>query len=407
MRSPLSVLSPEARLLVGALPAGLDLDPGDDTLVRPGESPRLDWEALYRLIGRERAAAALHPIPERLGIDPPPVWEQRLRALGATSGFRQRRLLRRLEEIVGLLTDSGLSVCLLKGAALALTRYREPLQRSMADLDLLVEPGRAFEAREVLTDAGWEWNRDMYPGELYDARPHLPPLEDPDGRGQFVELHHALFIEGHPFRFGGEHLRADARTVEVGGAEALAPAPATHLVYTCIHFAWSHILSKAGWRAFRDVAVLSRASEFDWDDFLARAVQADAARPCYWTLRLAGRVGGVEVPDRVLSGMRPSGLPETALRVLERHYTVSLFSTSPGDPGCPSVALSRALWRVGAQPGGPRGPGVLPWAKDEGFLRLDRDGDEPPGPLRRLLRHVGDAGSWMKYLGRVVAAADD
>lgn len=403
----MSVLGPETRLLLGAVPVGLDLAPGEDRPARPPESRDLDWEVLYRLLLRERAAAALHPITERLRIDLPPEWDDRFRALGAVSGFRQRRLLVRLEEIVGQLYERGISVCLLKGAALALTEYREPLQRSMADLDLLVEPGRLSEAWQVLREAGWEWDRDSYPGDLYDARPHLPPLEDPDRRGQFVELHHALFIEGHPFRVGGEHLRADARTVEVGGAEALSPAPATHLVYTCIHFAWSHILSKAGWRTFRDVTVLSRARDFDWDDFVARAVQARAARPCYWTLRLVGRVGGVEIPGRVLAEIRPSGLPETALRVLERHYAVNLFSTAPGDTGCPSVALSRGLWRVGAQPGGPRGPGVLPWAKDEGFRRLDREGDEPPGPVGRLLRHVGDAGSWMKYLGSVIAGAAD
>lgn len=409
MSTPLSVLGPEARTLLAAVPAGMGLEGPDirtSSGLRPPAPESLDWAALYRLIVRERAAAALHPIPERLPVDPPAEWDERLRALGAVAGFRQRRLLDSLEDVVEVLADRGIRICLLKGAALALTRYPDPLQRPMGDLDLLVEGGRAGDAWKILREEGWVWDRDRYPLDLYDPRQHRPPLEAPGRDGRFVEIHEGLLIDGHPFGLGPADLMADAGSVAVGTAKAGVPASVGHLVYTCIHFAWSDTLSSGGWRTFRDVAALAADPVFDWEDVLRRARRWGAERPCYWTLRLASRLGGVRVPDPVLSSLRPSALPSSALGALERHYALGLFAGREDAAGCPSVTLNRILWRVGVQPSGPGVRAAVPWEHDEGFRRLQAArGEEPaspPGPLRRLARHLAGAGAWARYLGSVV-----
>lgn len=413
MSTPLSVLSPEARVLLGAVPVGLGLDGGassgsggpepETARVPPAED--LDWERLYRLLIRERAAAALHPVPERLPVDPPPEWDERLRALGAVSGFRQRRLLDSLEAVVELLADRGITVCLLKGAALALTRYPDPLQRPMGDLDLLVERSRAEEAWEALREAGWTWDRERYPRELYDTRQHRPPLESPGPEGQFVEIHEDLFVDGNPFGLGPHELRRDSEPVQVGSAGAEAPGPTAHLAYTCLHFGWADTLGKNGWRTFRDAAVLGADPGFGGDAFVRLAGRSRAGRPCYWTLRLARRLGGVRVPDEVLSALRPDMLPSPAARALERHFALKLFA-GEDEEGCPSVTLGRALWRAAVQPPRPGGSGGLPWQHDEGFRRLQAErGEEPespPGSLRRLARHVSEAGRWARYLGSLI-----
>lgn len=408
MSSSRRVLSPEARLLLDLVPAGLDPerlgDAGSPSGREVASGP--DWEELHRLLVRERATAALHPIPDRLPVDVPPAWEERLLAAGAVGGFRQKRLLERLGEAVELLGDHGIPVCLLKGAALALTRYPDVLQRPMADLDLLVEAGRRTEAWEVLRDEGWAWDRERYPVDLYELRPHAPPLASPDEPGCFLEVHDGLFVEGHPFRFGPRDLLTGAEAVEVGGVEVRVPRPAPHLAYICIHFAWNHALGRGGWRAFRDVSVLSAAPGFAWSDFAATAEEAGARRPCYWTLRMARNLGRVEVPGEVLERLRPAGLPSPLLEALERHYALVLF---PVAGGCPSVALERSLWRAGARPGGWSGDGALPWAHDEGFGHLprnDADGEPPPrGGMQRMARHLRNTGAWRRYLGSLLTGA--
>lgn len=401
MSAPLAVLGPEARILLETVPDGLGIErPVGPSSASPSGREAVDWEALYRLLERERAAAALHPVVERLGLDPPADWRDRFQALGAVSGFRLKRLLAALEDAAGLLAGRGISVCLLKGAALALTAYPDPLQRPMADLDLLVEPGAEHEAWGALTDAGWTWDRDRYPARLYEPRQHLPPLQSPDGRGRFVELHHDLFIDGHPFRLGPDDLRSGADPIEVGGVDLLVPAPDRHLVYTCVHFAWGHAVSKGGWRTFRDVAVLSRVPGFRWPEFRRLAGEYRADRSCYWTLRLARSLGGVGVPEEVLSALEPGGMPSPVIRALERHFALTLFAVDR----CPSVSLGRMLWRLAVRPSGPGPRGALPWEYDEGFVERESGpgAEVRPGAVRRVGGQMADPSAWRRYLGSVL-----
>lgn len=409
MSTALDVLPPEVRVLLATVrrlerSGRSSGDPsGQVDVGRPGDI--LDWSRLYALLVRERAAAALHPIPERLGLEIPSPWDDRFRALGAVSGFRQQSLLEELEGVVERLADEGIRVCLLKGAALALTAYPHPLDRPMGDLDLLVPNGRALEAWEILREAGWIWHRDSYPMELYEARPHLPPLEDPDQQGRIVEVHDDLFIRGHPFRFGPGELTASTRSVECGSTAISVPDPTSHLVYTCLHFAWSHCLASGGWRTFRDVHVLTSAPEFNWSEFERLARKVRAGRPCYWTVRLARSIGGVSVPEEVLTAMQPEPLPEVVIRALERHFSLALF---PATGGCPSVAVTRAVWRAVMVPAGRSSESTRPWEHDRGFVELQRErsGSAGESVLQRLVRHARDIRHWLRYLGSVVAGRE-
>ncbi len=60
-----------------------------------------------------------------------------------------------LEQLSALLVKEGLSVLLVKGAALAATHYPIPWARPMGDIDVIVERADLVRAREALTRAGW------------------------------------------------------------------------------------------------------------------------------------------------------------------------------------------------------------------------------------------------------------
>lgn len=398
MPSTERALSPEARLLL----ATADPD-GVDEAIADGLRRSLEWGRLYGLALRERAAgplwSRLAPFEDRL----PERFARTLEQAAAVEGLRQQQLLRRLAESLHALRTSGVKPILLKGSALLQTRYTDPGQRPMTDIDLLVPEGEAERAREALLDAGWRWNRERFPEEMYDRHYHMPPLQDAGGSGIGLEIHTGLLLPGHPFPFGPTDLADGSRPVDVRAEPALVPGPGIHLLYVCLHFAWSHCLGGGGWRTFRDTAVLTRTREFDWDSFRRSAEEAGATAGAYWTLRLGRDLAGLDVPASVLDALRPP-LPDGLLAWLGRHYALGLF---PGEDSCPSVRLRQGLWLLGngSGRGGVRSlvehGGTRPWDFSDDFRRLVEEGGTEHNDKSLFTRHVRDVGRWRSYLRSV------
>lgn len=389
--SPLNVLSHEARLLLGTV-----LDARATPGASEGNSRTPAWPALKALMVRERATSVAWPrLPRAVREAAPDEIAHHFRRVAAVEQFRQIQLLRRLEDVLELYPAWEAPPVLLKGAALAHTCYAVPEERPMLDLDLLVGERAARAWRRRLLDDGWAWDEDRYPEEAYERHFHLPPLEDARGTGALIELHTGLFIPGHPFTLDPPRLRALSRESEMAGRPVLVPRPEAHLLYICLHFAWSHALSTGGWRTFRDVAALTGSADFAWSGFVEMARRSRGGAYCYWTLRLAARLGGVPVAGRVLDELRPA-LPDAVLSALERHFALRLFSVGSG---CPSVRLGRALWRLGMR--ADDGPGgVRPWDHREDFAAAQEGAD---GALRRAIEQIRDAPRWTGYLARVLA----
>src|SRR5205807_452529 len=76
-----------------------------------------------------------------------------------------------------------------------------------------------------------------------------------------------------------------------------------------------------GWRAFRDVAILTSGAHFPWEPFVTLARDSHATTACYWALRLARSLAGVSVPPGVLRALRPHR-PELLTQRLEYHYAL-------------------------------------------------------------------------------------
>lgn len=366
---------------------------------RPGpvvDASRVDWSHLYRLTVRERAAGVLW---RRLGgwleDAAPELWAERFRHLASVSEFRQRRLQRRLVETVAALDTAGVPVLLLKGAALSRTVYADPADRPMYDLDLLVPAGRMAEARRRAEAVGWTRRRDRYPPGRYDGHPHAPPLVDADDPELALELHTDLFIDGHPLDFSARELASAADRIPVGEAGARAPGPVEHLVYVCLHFAWSHAMARGPWRTFRDVGALTAADGFDGDAFVAAARAARAASCCHWTLRLAASLGDVRVPEGMTDALHPPRAG-ALLRRLERHFALDLFAG-----GCPSRQIRRAAWSVAVSPRSQGHGRSRPWDRDDAFrtrIPAADGGDDETGSAGR----AGAVARGLRYLWAVL-----
>lgn len=354
-------LPPEARLhLLAAL--GPDGDAGFRAVV---ECESVDWDGVLSLAQRDRAYAALWKRASTCEARIPSDARERMRRLAAVAAFRQGRLERLLADALDALAAERIPVLLLKGAALAAGIYGSFAERPMADLDLMVPPGRAAAAQRCLLACGWvpvSAAADARMDALYAAHHHLEPLVDAQGSGVVLEVHVQPLPPGHPFAFDAKAMWLDARPVRVAGHDALAPSTTHQLLHLCLHFAWAHALRSGAWRALRDVRTLAARATPDWPALVSAARDARAASCAWWTLRLAQSLMDAPVPAETMRALRPRG-PESPLRRLEGHFAATLF----GGANCPSPWLERRLWEAAIRPRAHGHGAARPWQRNDAF----------------------------------------
>lgn len=306
--------------------------------------------------------------------------------LAMVEEFELLRMDERLAETIGAFAAAGIPAVLLKGAALARSVYQSIVDRPMLDLDVLVPAGETDAARAAAQTAGWVWKHDRRYAPFFSTHHHLPPLRDGRGTRALLELHTGLFPAGNPFVLEADAVAQRGVAVRGGARGILVPSAEDHLVYLCAHWVWSHMMNGGAWRALRDVAALTERAGVDWELCAARARQARATTCVYWTLRLAQRMAGVEVPAAALSAMAPP-TPAVVLGRLERYF---VWRVAEGRE-CPSVRLGELLWSAAMRPRWSGHGDARPWKNPEASVWVT-DGVAPPrSARRRLAESVGFA----------------
>ena len=219
-------------------------------------------------------------------------------------------------------------------------------------------------------------------------RHHLPPLVDRNVPSLEIslELHSDLFSPTrNPFRLPIEEIWNGARAVEAFGGQVLVPDAHHALLHCCLHFSWSHTLRKGTWRTVRDIASLCGSGALDRERFVVLARTCGGSTSCYWSLRLARALGGVAVPESVLSALRPAG-PDFLLNSLEDHFRQEALAA---ERRCPSGRLRKLLWTAAIRPRSSGHGGRRPWSGrgrgEDGDVDVDtdiEDVEEPQTPLR-------------------------
>ncbi|MFN8580732.1 MAG: nucleotidyltransferase family protein [Gemmatimonadaceae bacterium] len=180
-----SLLSPEARLLL--LTAG---GSGNDAAIAAAVRQPLDWSKLSWLAEWERATGVvwrrLHAVsPREIPPDVALGWER----LTMVADFHALYLQERFLTTVRALTDEGIEVILLKGAALAHSAYASFTDRPMGDVDLLARSGPRRRCVAYRNIVRLELGSDDVSGGLVPGPPSA--LTDPRRVGAKLELHRA------------------------------------------------------------------------------------------------------------------------------------------------------------------------------------------------------------------------
>lgn len=346
---------------------------------------RTDWPKLLQIAWEEGAVAPLQSYCRTLptGLVPIDV-ERRLACLVLERELRMRMLERRAAESVAVLNAAGIEVALLKGAAMAVTLYGSFDARPMNDVDILVHPARAEEAKRLMLLAGWSPDPELPNDSVYESQHHhLAPLVDARGSRSRLEIHRMLLPKGHPFNLTVDELWRGMRTARLAGHPVRVLDASHHAVHVAVHFAWSHTMRAGAWHAFRDLGTLVRAGRIDWDKLVPDAEHARATTCCYWTLKLARTMSGLPVPDAVIERLAPS-MSGIVLRRLERHFVHILLRH---DETHRSHRLDRALWTMALQPEAGGHGTARPWLVSA-ELTAARVGQTRPPAGDRLQRHI-------------------
>ena len=386
LRMTEELLADETRVVL--LSAG---GPTNDATIRDLVTERLRVPVVNFLAQWERATLVLWRRMTELGVAEQYGGAGELGNAAAVWEFRQLQLEGKLLRLADVMISANIPMMLLKGGGLAYSVYEDFTERPMNDIDVLVPRERAEEAWKLVQDHGWRWDPQSYALESYKYHHHLPPLADRSGSGLMVEIHTDPCPTGHPFGFTAESLWDRPLEIEVKGRPLLVPSREDQLLHCCIHFVWMHFLNEKGWLAFRDVWAFVRSKSVNWDEFLKIATDAHAETCAYWTLRLARALVHVEVPERVLSGLKPP-LPNAVLAALERQYALNMF---PTDTQCPSAALREAFWRLGVRRG----------KRLERFFPTAIAREKPLTPLGdRVATHAREWRRWPNYLRALIFA---
>jgi hypothetical protein len=353
---------------VSGVPRREEAEPLGSILARP-----LDWQLVLLLAEREKAVGRLHRVLSRDHSDrlPPQVMDH-LGRLAQVESFRAMVLEQRLESLLDALEEADIPVLLLKGAAMARTIYPSFADRPMGDLDLLVLPSHAQQARSVAESKGWSV-ADGVPEESFpdEVHQHLPPMSDGTALNLGLDLHTRLSGTWEPRGFGPPDLWSRARTAS-GRRLAMVPDPVDLLIHVCTHYAWSHMLAFGSWKAFRDVAVLLESEAWDRTQALDRIRQARVENMVWWTLEMSRAFAGVPSPEWRDTLPSPA-IPPWVQRPLLNHFAARAVDLEAAIP----VRVTRWAWEVALRPERAGARGTRPWSNDSAFFALPpRPGDE-------------------------------
>jgi len=237
----------------------------------PEPDARAAWRALAPDLDglREDPAArrlwpALAAAVSRHGIDAAAAapW---LAAARRAAAERNRTLFAAGGRLLGALREAGIDTLVLKGGALALTRYEAPDLRPMADLDVLVPTARARAALDALGAAGWAPRVPV--SDAFIRMQHAANLRTRGGEAK-CDLHwHAYWECCHPG--ADDPLWAASRPLDFEGVATRVLGPADQLLHVCVNGSRRARRPTITWVA--DAVLVLRAGDVDWPRLVAEA----------------------------------------------------------------------------------------------------------------------------------------
>jgi hypothetical protein len=308
----------------------------DADLIRELASKELDWEWIASRADLYSLAPLVYSSLKELGIDKELTSSvaEKLRSTSRRSHAVGIYRALKLQEILAAFSREGISVVLLKGAALAITVYRSVGLRPMFDVDLLVRSNQLERAAGILRNLGYVSDESYATADWYKRHHHhLVPFVASD-RSISIELHHHILSPRAEVEVPPDTFWQHAHPVSLGSESALVPAPEHLLISVCLHTALSQCFERT-LRDIVDVAEILRRFEtaFNWDLVLRDSPRSGAARALYYSLWFAQSTTGAPIPRQILQHLKAkselTSLEDTCLRFLIPRAVFPDFTVIP------------------------------------------------------------------------------
>ena len=289
----------------------------------------LDWDLLVRQCRHANLLGRLHQRLEAAGVAMPERARNHLLSGTIMAEQQHHSILREVGHLRDALSDIGLPLILLKGAAYVAAGLPAAAGRLFADVDILVPHARLGEAESALMLTGWQSTAlDDYDQRYYRRWMHELPAMQHMFRGTALDVHHTILPPT-------SRLKPDAgllieASVEIPGLPGVRTLALPDLI---LHSA-AHLFHEGEpdnlLRDLTDLDALLRQLGEDpaaWDALARRAERLQLSGPLRLALRYSHRLLDTPVPARLLaelgclgSGPRQRILDALYLRVLETQH---------------------------------------------------------------------------------------
>lgn len=217
-----------------------------------------------------------------------------------------------LDRIGAEMNRASIPVIALKNAGITRALFDCPGCSPMGDLDILVRPSDFRRAHQLLIDDGYEFE---FRSDLEDK--NLVWAEKSGGAEYWKILASGekLWLELQWRPVAGRWIRSDqepdaddlfARSQPIEGTQVRLMAPEDNLLQVSLHTAKHSYVRAPGFRLHTDVDRLVHRDTINWDRFVSRVYDLGVKRAVYYSLAIPKMVFGSDVPDDVLSTLRPT-----------------------------------------------------------------------------------------------------
>lgn len=276
-----------------------------------------EWDVLLRLARASDMLARIAQCTCAYSATVPACVAPHLLSARRLAERQHRELELELNVIDRVLSEAGVPVVVLKGAAYVLAGLDAAAGRMVSDIDLMVPADLLPRAETALMMAGWiSANRDAYDQRYYRTWMHeIPPMQHIN-RGTVIDLHHNILPPTGRIKLDASRLMDSA--VPLPGFFGLRVlAPHDMVLHSAAHLTHEGELD-TGLRGVADLDALIREFSLQaafFDLLFARAVELKLALPLYQALRLAQHFLSTPLPQGWLEALAAaSGCDPGAVR---------------------------------------------------------------------------------------------
>lgn len=261
----------------------------------------LVWRSRVRLEDDFSAATArLLPLAydnlHALGVDDPIM--QRLKGVYRHAWYGTHRLLHAVSPMVSGLAAAGIPVMLTKGAPLALSYYRNPALRPMADVDIVVPPAALERALGIFASLG---ARGEWPGPEVRRFRHAVQWFGPDG-GE-VDLHWRPLYESRADS-DTDSFFAATEPLDFRGTTVRQPDPTHALFHSVVHGVRFNLEPPVRWIPDAVTILRARGREIDWQRVEDLAVSYRVAQRLLLGLSYLSNSFAAPIPQDTLDRLK-------------------------------------------------------------------------------------------------------